>query len=981
MPFRFFAKAPLIACSPVQYWGMDFSNSAGIHREFLGWNGPALREAARRLGTRYRTGNSLDLGRVIIVVPGQRAGRRLQELLAFHAEDEKLRLTPPEVVTEGRLPEMLYTPKLPFANDVVQDLAWAQVVRDLPADQRHHLVPHPPAADETLRWLELGKVLRRLHTELAADGNDFTAVLNRGPKVVHFNEAARWRTLATLQQRYLELLDGQKLWDIQTARLKAIEFGEICTDCDIILLGTVDLNKTLRQMLDQIAERVTAYIVAPEDLADRFDAHGCLVAEAWSEAMIDLDDNQLCQVDGPEEQAEAVSSWLAEIADRVGNDEVAIGVPDESLVPQLQRQLPQCGVAARWVEGLRLKETAPYRLLSAATQFAARRRYDDLAALLRHPDVEEWLRGTLPVRKPRRTEDGCGVAMSLPAQLDRYYNTCLPSEIRAVRTLPNAPDWPDLAPAIGRLETWLMEASTSQPLRMWRILLRDLLGAIYGERTLRVDQPADEFLHRSLLRLLQECDRLDSVPPALDTASLSATDAFQIALGPCADEALPPPADPNAVEILGWLELPLDDSRALAVTSFNEGFVPKSTGADAFLPDRLRRELDLLHNERRYARDAYAAKALAHSRKELRVIFARRDTNKDPLQPSRLLFACSEDKLVARARRFFGKDTSAAAPRRLLLAKGTIPAESRFKIPPVERKKRPQRIPVTHFKAYLACPYRYYLSHVLNLEAIDDAARELDGRAFGILLHRVLSSFGRAPADLRDSDHAERIFDYLSEQLTAYAAARYGSEQRRPAIRLQLELARQRLRAFATCQAAEVRDGWRILFVEDEEMKLDFSADFLIAEETVSVVGRIDRIDYHEISRTIRILDYKTADKCDTPDATHRRNADWIDLQLPLYRHLWPREKLDVPADCRLKLGYFNLAKQLEDTKVAVASWDEALLEQADDVAARVMRGIIKGEFNPAKEAPKYSEAFAAICHDNVLGAPGLDDDDDGVQE
>src|SRR5262249_11833376 len=156
--------------------------------------------------------------------------------------------------------------------------------------------------------------------------------------------------------------------------------GEIRTDCDVILLGTVDLHNTLRQMLDEVPERVTAYIVAPDNLADHFDAHGCLVSGAWCEATIPLRDEQLGQVDGSVEQADAVSAWLAQLGGEFRNDEVAIGVPDESLVPQLQRQLEQCGVRARWVEGVRLGETGPYRLLNAAVRFAVRRRYEDLAA-------------------------------------------------------------------------------------------------------------------------------------------------------------------------------------------------------------------------------------------------------------------------------------------------------------------------------------------------------------------------------------------------------------------------------------------------------------------------------------------------------------------------------------------------------------------------------------------------------------------------
>src|SRR5262245_34775400 len=213
---------------------MDLANSPGIRREFLGWDRPALPEAAHRLAQRYRQGHTLDLSRLIVVAPGQRAGRRLRELLAFLAEDKGLVFTPPNVVTEGLLPELLYTPKKPFATDLVQDLAWAQVLRELPGTMRRHLVPQPPDDGDTRRWLELGQVLRRLHRELAADGLDFAAVLAAAPKVAHFNERERWQALTELQRRYHLLLDTQELWDRQTARLKAIEFREIRTESDIV---------------------------------------------------------------------------------------------------------------------------------------------------------------------------------------------------------------------------------------------------------------------------------------------------------------------------------------------------------------------------------------------------------------------------------------------------------------------------------------------------------------------------------------------------------------------------------------------------------------------------------------------------------------------------------------------------------------------------------------------------------------------------
>ena len=54
-----------------------------------------------------------------------------------------------------------------------------------------------------------------------------------------------------------------------------------------------------------------------------------------------------------------------------------------------------------------------------------------------------------------------------------------------------------------------------------------------------------------------------------------------------------PLSDPAAIEMFGWLELPLHTAPAMIVTSFNEGFVPTSVNADMFLPNRLRRRLGL----------------------------------------------------------------------------------------------------------------------------------------------------------------------------------------------------------------------------------------------------------------------------------------------------------------------------------------------------------------------------------------------------
>ena len=252
-----------------------------IARHFIDWSQPALPAAADWLVARAAARAILDLGQTIVVVPGARAGRRLLELLVERAESQSLVLTPPTITTEHALPELLYQPKRPFASQLTQQLAWSAALQETPPARRRHFLPHPPAAGETARWLELGEMLRRLHVELAADGLDFKNVLAGGERIDGFAEHDRWQTLADIQRalsrtRSTSLACGtfrRRGW----SRFASASRRPTATSCS---LGMVDLNRAQRQLLDLVAERVTALVFAPPKLADRFDEHGCLVPES-----------------------------------------------------------------------------------------------------------------------------------------------------------------------------------------------------------------------------------------------------------------------------------------------------------------------------------------------------------------------------------------------------------------------------------------------------------------------------------------------------------------------------------------------------------------------------------------------------------------------------------------------------------------------------------------------------------------------------
>jgi ATP-dependent helicase/DNAse subunit B len=279
---------------------------------------------------------------------------------------------------------------------------------------------------------------------------------------------------------------------------------------------------------------------------------------------------------------------------------------------------------------------------------------------------------------------------------------------------------------------------------------------------------------------------------------------------------------------------------------------------------------------------------------------------------------------------------------------------------------------VTKFRDYIACPYRFYLRHVLKLKAVSDDAEELDGGAFGDLTHAVLEQFGRTEEarKARELGDEKQIAAYLDHQLDRIAAARFGPKQARAAVAVQIEQIRFRLRAFAAWQAQRTRDGWRIVFSEDSESQRVLERDWPVDGAAFLLRGRIDRIDYHERLGRVCVLDYKTADRGDDPHRTHRRGDEWIDLQLPLYRHLVAAAKLaGVPAEAPIELGYLVLPLDLKRAGLCQAEWDASLLKSADLKAQEIIRAIREQRFwPPTAPAPDFFDDVAAICQDRRMG-------------
>lgn len=934
---------------------------ATVRRQFLGWDEPFLPAVAVRLAREYGVEGELRMSGAVMVVPGSRAGRRLKELLLAESERAGRRLAPPRVVTVSALPELLHEAQLPLASETLSRRAWAMALRALPEPQLRELFPSAPARGDVRGWTRLARTIDGLHREVGGAGLSFSDVAARTGEDPVFDDAGRWAALKAAQARYAGLLESVGFADAGLSRIGGLSSDPRDPGVEIWLVGVVEMPEVTKAMLRRMrpGKPVRALVHAPEAEGDAFDELGCVVPELWATREIEIPDERLAVRGRPADQADEAVRSLGRLDGRFAADDITIAVPDEELLPFLEQRLGSAGVPVRRSTGRRMSRTPALRLLEAMADYLEGNRFDACAALARHPDLWRWLRREGDSRDGARS-GALAEAGGWVTSLDEHFSTRLPE-----RVFPGRVGGSDRSSAVVGALCRALDSGTllgrlrgTRRIGAWMPDILNILLEIYGETELDRAIPEQRELIEVLAAVRAAAAALHHLPPEADEDVDGAT-AIRLLVDDVAEQTIAPAADDAAVELLGWLEVHLDDAPVTLVTGFNEGTLPESINAHVYLPDGVRTRLGLIDNRARYARDAYQLTALLRSKTELRLIAGRQTVRGDPLRPSRLMFATGGRRLAERVRRFYGGDREEVHPA---ATSGSTDLASRFVLPPEPRLlalEPIRRLSVRQFGAILTDPYLFAIETVLGLRPMDDAATELDGLGFGNLAHLVLQAFGESEAAA--SQEAAVLRAELDRILDRVVDERHGREAI-PAVRLQVEQLRARMHAFARWQAGWAADGWRIVAVECRTPAE--GVELVVDGEPFVVTGRIDRIDYNARLGRWAVFDYKTGDRGDGPDKTHRkgRGGDraWVDLQLPLYRHILPHvldAAGDRPFDAGLsddvRLGYVLLPRDPDAAGPSFAEWSDAELEEAGEAAHDVVRFVRRGDFAWDPELPR----------------------------
>ncbi|MDR1922822.1 MAG: PD-(D/E)XK nuclease family protein [Planctomycetaceae bacterium] len=1020
-------------------------------------------------------GRRFDLSSVVLALPGGSAVKRFEEILARRVEELAKEgkvdsaWFPPLVLTLGSLPEIFYVQQRPIASEETQYFAWRQAIITLENTEPEtikHLLPFPQNPNDIKTTRALGKIFASIHRELVSNNIEFKTVAETCRKMNLTHEANRWFAFEKLKDTYHKILDNLEIWDVQSARLYAVkqqaddEYQKIRDSLrdkkmQFFLVGLVDMNKLQRSILGKFAEFVTALIFAPADKADCFDEYGCLVADKWNNNNfpIPIDDSQIDVVDRSDYEADLALRKIAaarkpadseadKLPDKLTNNaanntasqsadksddksddgqryaagEISVVVADEQIIPFIKRRFKEANINTRHFKGIAIKHTPLFRFLDLVSRFIETKSFSDFVELVRHPDVDVYLRRIL--------SDDLIDNFDYVSVLDKYYNKFLPVYVDGVwRSLR---EWSyqnrdesgvDESVVLGQICDVLCEllgvslSGESDGLGSFSVvelrgMVEEMVERFYGgdDCNLTIE---------SKLVFYGACQKTAMVLEEL-LPEMTVVDYVRWVLVLLESENIAPHYDSGAVSLIGWLEVVMDDSPFVVVTGMNDGLIPSYVTSDVFLPDKIRSHLKIEDNRRRFARDLYALVVIINSRQEgnVHLIGSRHSVNGDTMIPSRLLFM-TDDKdaggrlvLARRVKRFF--DEIPRQPK--LILSGTVGLRLRdkfsFSVPDLsnyfESQSDRNRMRITEFADYVRCPYRYYLNHVLRLQPVDDLAEELNAPEFGNLVHDVLCDLAGAGIDFGNIDSVRH---FLADKLSVIRRERFGLNPR-PSVAIQIERVEKRLNAFAAWQVDWYKKGNRIIATEYvlDEKNCNKKNFLQVDGDKMFLNGRIDRIDYNAETNCYTIFDYKTGDSPKKISDAVKRDGQWIDFQLPLYYYILRRSGLNVAGlaggltggmrgemteemtgemtgglggvelqsncnsdDAGVAVGYINLPKDTDAIKEELADWDNSKIATAIEQAQNIIRNIQANKFPLTDPPPPYSETYAPICLDGIL--------------
>lgn len=310
----------------------------------------------------------------------------------------------------------------------------------------------------------------------------------------------------------------------------------------------------------------------------------------------------------------------------------------------------------------------------------------------------------------------------------------------------------------------------------------------------------------------------------------------------------------DALQLMGLLESRNLNFDHVLILGFNEGIIPKTSLADSFIPDSIRRAYGLPIAENLDAVSAYMFYRLVQRASKVTLLYNSLPELGGGGEPSRFYYQLQYESKFTIEHKQLVLPLVAERTETFSLAKDQEPIKSAL-----QRYLKGERyLSPTALNTYIANPIDFAYKYLLDIKEPKEVNDNLEARFIGEVLHKVLEeAYADKIGKLVDEEYINKIKSELplrvQQAFEKIAELNLEQHQLLPAQKLALAIVQK----FAD-KALSIDATYVPFTIKALEHDFESKFHFVLKGKTESVTfkGIIDRIDEKE--GLVRIVDYKT---------------------------------------------------------------------------------------------------------------------------
>ena len=915
---------------------------------------PCLSRAADLIIENHCQSKNYDFSNVTIILPGSRAGRRLLEILCEKLANKNSLFSPPNFLTPGKFCELFisFSDSEKIASDVEEIFAWILALKN-EKNAVEVLLNNP--APENFNYLSLALNVRQIYNELAGDLISFDDVAKAMSE--NERECERWLALDEIHKSYFKCLEMAGVTDKALAITKTFQAGNQIKFFDYIyVIGVVDIFERFRLALNSLADKI---IIISHGENEWFNPDGELKQDVDFENMDELI-SKIKFCGNHSEQAAETVTFFRGLEGKYSSRDIIISAPDDDVRRPLKQFLDEVKIPNHDSIGTVFAQTEIGILLKSITDYINDKNVKTFLNLICHPVIEKFI-------CPDKNKFSI---------LIKNVQEFASEHVLELTDSEKFDEKPQLKKVIENIDCLIMSLCEVDNIKGCVNKINGILAELYNVgHASSVSHICPSFHIDAIKKWCELADRIISSNVELNE-SIDSAKTIKLMCQLLAVEKLVPESETETVDIIGWLELPLDDAPVVVLTGMNEGIVPESKLSHVFLPNSLRNKLGIQDNSRRLNRDRYYLRSIIQSAEKVLVTMGKYSSKQDPLLPSRLLLDVSGKNQAKIIEKFYNVfNVGHALDRRMpgssvsTTAQPKPPNSEQYNIVPdrhagsvsnslpddenIFLDSKVKKLGVTRFKDFLECPYRFYLKYK-KIIPCKDLTKEMPAWQFGNVVHKVLEKFGKINEAKTDNQNVIRSI--LKKLLDEVIVEEFGNDPH-VAVLIQKDSIIKRLNVFADVQAKRFENNW--LIRETEQMLEIELGEF-------KITGKVDRIDEKYSQKSI--IDYKTSSTIKDVYLAHynKKEEKWKDLQLPLYAY-WGKKQNNGKIP---ETAYFIIQKDTKKINVLEYQWNENEISDAINTAMEIFKKINSNEKNSFKRTEiinhcRYCD-YKKLCNRDV---------------